>query len=75
MADLSEAFKITTPLNSYNYSQHVHHSNVTPVKYLFKCVFCNSTNVFALTSDGGSSQLCRNCGRAFRADKINPSYK
>jgi len=38
--------------------------------YEYKCVHCSSTNVFAITNDGGSVQQCNECQRNYKAKKI-----
>jgi transcription elongation factor Elf1 len=62
MADLNEAFKIPHRTFSQN--------STKTVQYKFKCVFCGSTNVAAITNDGGSIQMCNNCKKSYRAEIV-----
>lgn len=38
--------------------------------YEFCCIHCRSTNVFAVTNDGGSVQMCNKCNQPYKGKKI-----
>ncbi|XWV26603.1 putative orfan [Tupanvirus soda lake] len=61
MADLGTAFDMLKPIVR---------DKVKGPFYLFKCVYCGSTDVFALLNDGGSIQNCNRCGQTYRAKII-----
>ena len=39
----------------------------TVINYEFKCIYCQSKNVYAATNDGGSVQGCKSCGKTYKA--------
>jgi metal-dependent HD superfamily phosphatase/phosphodiesterase len=64
MADLNDAFKI---YNNFITKKSVYRS------YIFRCIYCSGSNVFAMTNDGGSIQFCNTCKKKYKArcnDKI-----
>lgn len=46
------------------------HIKVLTEFYEFKCVHCNSRNVYAVTNDGGSVQQCNRCDKSYKAKKV-----
>jgi hypothetical protein len=38
------------------------------INYDYKCIFCHSTNVYAIVNDGGSIQFCNLCNKTYKAN-------
>ena len=62
MANFNQVFNIQTVTPSTK--------SLVPIKYQFQCIYCQSTDVFALTNDGGSVQMCYACKRIYRAKQV-----
>jgi hypothetical protein len=61
MANLDEAFKML-----HNYNPEPVKKSLLP-RYEYKCIHCNSKNVYGVTNDGGSRQHCNDCKKMYTA--------
>ena len=63
MADLSQAYqRLAQPIHKFQ-----------TIDYLHQCIHCGSNNVLTITNDGGSIQMCNNCGKSYRARMTTPN--